>query len=74
MITYNKDAIKSLRQSLNMNQAEFADKLNAANKGSKFRGQHVCAWEAGKAKPSMDSIIAIVNTFACSLDLFFRKV
>lgn len=53
--------IKELRESLNLTQAEFSEKINVAQAA-------LSTYEKGTRKPTLDTLLIISNTFNISLD------
>ncbi len=53
--------VKSLRQSLGLNQIEFGKTLNVTK-------QSVSNWENGNIQPSIDMLIKIAQTYSVSTD------
>lgn len=66
MLNFNRNAIRVLRMSKGMSQEDFAQRA-----GGGLTKAHVHNWEAGKAMPSLGSLLRIVNQFAVPLDIFF---
>lgn len=64
--------IKELRESMNLSQEEFANKLNtyAENSNglysSNFNKTNISKWENAKAEPRMDTVRLISETFSIS--------
>ena len=64
--------IKQLRESKNLSQEEFANKLNAHAENSEglyssnFNKTNISKWENGKAEPRMDTVRLISETFDVS--------
>lgn len=70
--------IKELRESMNLNQEEFANKLNNyAEKSdglysSSFNKTNISKWENAKAEPRMDTVRLISETFIISPNLLLE--
>lgn len=64
--------IKELRESMNLNQEEFANRLNTFAENSEglyssnFNKTNISKWENGKAEPRMDTVRLISETFNIS--------
>ncbi len=55
------ERIKSIRQSLGINQVEFGKRLNVSK-------QCISNWENGNIQPSIDMVIKIAKEFSVSAD------
>ncbi len=55
------ERIKSIRQSLGINQVEFGKRLNVSK-------QCISNWENGNIQPSIDMVIKIAKDFSVSAD------
>ena len=55
------EKIKSLRQSLGLNQVEFGKKIGVTK-------QSVCNWENSNILPSIEMLVRIAETFSVSTD------
>lgn len=55
------ERIKSLRQSLGLNQVEFGKKIGVTK-------QSVCNWENSNILPSIEMLVRIAETFSVSTD------
>ncbi|HDZ62534.1 MAG TPA: XRE family transcriptional regulator [Nitrospirae bacterium] len=66
MWKFNPDKIKEIRKANGLSQEAFAVKI-----GNKAKRQHVCHWEKKQSRPSLASLLAIVNAFRVPLDFFF---
>ena len=58
--------VKSLRQSLGLNQIEFGKTLNVTK-------QSVSNWENGNIQPSIDMLIKIAELFSVSIDYLLGR-
>lgn len=50
------DSIKKIRKNAGLNQAQFGNKIGVSQ-------DNVSLWERGKSAPTVDYIIAIIDTF-----------
>ena len=64
MKKFNPDRIRALREARGLTLEAFAQ-------GIGVQRQHVDGWEHGRAKPRIDSLIAISNTYGVEISYFF---
>lgn len=72
VLTFNPATIKALREGMGLTQAEFGRRIGEATNQPAVTRQAVWGWETGVQKPTIDNLLAIVNTFGARLEGFFR--
>ena len=59
--------VRKLRDQQNMTQAELAERVHVSRSS-------VESWESGQSYPSIDSCVALSETFHLSMDYFFLPI
>lgn len=62
--TFKQSQIKALREGLGLTQEEFGRRIGVTT-------QAVSAWEAGKVKPTVDSLAKIAGEFGAKIESFW---
>lgn len=65
-IEFKPEQIQALREGLGLSQAEFGERLDVTR-------QAVSLWETGTSRPSVETLLKIVNLWGAKLDSFFRE-
>ena len=56
----------NLRKEKNLSQLDIAKKTG-------FAKTTICAWEKGRAQPSLDTLVKLANIFNCSVDYLLGR-